>query len=195
MATSAGIDGAAIGSLDPAHYSRVAILLHWVIAALILVNLALGIFHDEVSKPVGASMMFYHKAIGLTVLALTLLRLAWRLGHRPPPYDAAMKRWEVGLARATHWTFYVMLFALPLSGWLLVSAGGRATSWFGLLSVPALPASRGADARDLWDTVHVFLGWAMLALVILHVAGALKHHLQGHRRIFGRMAPWAYRVR
>ena len=195
MATSAGIGAAAIGSLDPARYSRVAILLHWVIAVLVLVNLALGIFHDDMSKPVSASMISYHKAIGLTVLALTLLRLAWRLGHRPPPYDAAMKRWEVGLARVTHWGFYLMLFILPLSGWLLVSAGGRATSWFGLFDIPALPVTRGADAKDLWDTVHVFLGWTMLALVVLHILGALKHQLQGHRQIFGRMAPWAYRVR
>lgn len=186
---------AAIGSLDTARYSRVAITLHWIIAVLILVNLYLGIFHEGASKPVGASMIFYHKAIGLTVLALTVLRLAWRLGHRPPPYDAAMKRWEVGLARVTHWTFYVMLFILPLSGWLLISTGGKPVSWFGLFNVPALPIARDADSHDLWDTVHVFLGWAMLALVVLHILGALKHQLQGHRQIFGRMAPWAYRVR
>jgi cytochrome b561 len=177
MAGPAGIGSAAIGSLDPARYSRVAILLHWVIAALILVNLYLGLFHEDMSKPVRASMMFYHKAIGLTVLALTLLRLAWRLGHRPPPYDAAMKRWELGLARVTHWT------------------SGKPTSWFGLSNVPALPIARGDDAHDLWDSVHVFLGWAMLVLVVLHILGALKHQLQGHRQIFGRMAPWAYRTR
>jgi cytochrome b561 len=186
---------AAIGDLDTARYSRVAILLHWTIAALILVNLYLGLFHEDMSKPVRATMMFYHKSIGLTVLALTLLRLAWRLGHRPPPYDAALKKWEVGLARATHWTFYVLLFALPLTGWLLISTGGKPTSVFGLFSVPALPVSRGDDAHDLFDNVHVVLGWAMLVLVVLHVAGALKHQLQGHRQVFGRMAPWAYRAR
>ena len=186
---------AAIGSLDPARYSRVAILLHWVIAALIVVNLYLGLFHEDASKPVRASMMFYHKAIGLTVLALTLLRLAWRLGHRPPPYDVAMNRWEMGLARVTHWTFYFMLFALPLSGWLLISTGGRPISWFGIFAIPALPISHGDDAHDLWDSVHVLLGWAMLVLVVLHIVGALKHQLQGHRQIFGRMAPWAYQVR
>jgi cytochrome b561 len=186
---------AAIGSLDSARYSRVAILLHWVIAALILVNLYLGLFHESASKPVRASMMFYHKSIGLTVLALTILRLLWRLAHRPPAYDVAMRRWEVGLARATHWTFYALLLALPLSGWLLISTGGRATSVFGLFSVPALPISHSEDIHDTIDTIHGVLGWAMLALVLLHVAGALKHQLQGHRHIFGRMAPWAYRTR
>ncbi|HEX5183167.1 MAG TPA: cytochrome b [Allosphingosinicella sp.] len=186
---------AGIGNLNAAHYSRVAILLHWIIAILVLTNLYLGIFHEDMSKPVRASMLFYHKAIGLTVLALTLLRLAWRLGHRPPPYDAAMKRWEVGLARATHWTFYFMLIALPLSGWLLISTGGKPVSWFGLFNVPALPIARGDDAHDLWDTVHVFLGWTMLVLVALHILGALKHLLQGQRQILGRMAPFVYRAR
>jgi cytochrome b561 len=186
---------AAIGSLDSARYSRVAILLHWLIAALILVNLCLGFFHEDMSKPVRASMMFYHKSIGLTVLALTVLRLAWRFMHRPPPYDTALKPWEVALARATHWTFYLLLFAMPLTGWLLVSTGGKATSLFGLFNVPALPVSRADGPHDMFENLHTIFGYAMLVLVALHVAGALKHQLGGHRQVFGRMAPWAYRAR
>jgi cytochrome b561 len=185
---------AAIGSLEPARYSRVAILLHWLIAVLILVNLALGLLHEDMAKPVRATMMFYHKSIGLTVLALTLVRLGWRLGHRPPPYDAAMKRWEVGLARATHWTFYLLLIALPLTGWLLVSTGGRATSFFGLFDVPALPVSHADGPHDAFENLHTLFGYAMLLLVVLHVAGALKHQLEGHRQMFGRIQPWAYRT-
>jgi cytochrome b561 len=186
---------AAIGSLEAGRYSRVAILLHWVIAALILVNLYLGLFHEDMSKPVRATMMFYHKSIGLTVLALTLVRLAWRLAHRPPPYDAALKRWEIGLARVTHWTFYVLLIALPLTGWLLVSTGGKPTSFFGLFGVPALPVSHADGPHDAFENLHTLFGYAMLGLVGLHVAGALKHQLEGHRQIFGRMQPWAYRGR
>jgi cytochrome b561 len=186
---------AAIGGLEPGRYSRVAILLHWVIAALILVNLYLGLFHEDMSKPVRATMMFYHKSIGLTVLALTLVRLAWRLGHRPPPYDPALTRWERGLARATHWSFYILLIALPLTGWLLVSTGGKATSFFGLFDMPALPVSHADGPHDAFESLHNVFGWAMLALVALHVAGALKHQLEGHRQVFGRMAPWGYRAR
>lgn len=185
---------AAIGSLDRARYSRVAIALHWTIALLILVNLALGLLHEDFHKPVRASMMFYHKAIGLAVLALMLVRLGWRLTHRPPPYDAAMTPWELVLARATHWLFYILLLVLPASGWLLVSTGGRATSLFGLFDVPALPVSHGDSAHDLYETLHVVFGWTMLVLVALHVAGALKHQLQGHRQIFARMAPWGDRA-
>jgi cytochrome b561 len=186
---------AAIGSLEPARYSRVAILLHWIIAALILVNLALGLLHEDMAKPVRATMMFYHKSIGLTVPALTLARLAWRLAHRPPPYDAALRRWEVGLAKATHWTFYVLLLALPLTGWLIVSGGGKPTSFFGLFGVPALPVSHADGLHEAFETLHSWFGWSMLVLVVLHVAGALKHQLEGHRQVFGRMQPWAYRPR
>jgi cytochrome b561 len=187
---------AALGSLDTARYSRVAIGLHWIIAALILVNLYLGLFHESASKAAGSRMLFYHKGIGLTVLALTLLRLLWRLSHRPPPYDAAMKKWEVGLARATHWGFYFLLLAVPLTGWLMVSTGTTPTSFFGLFNVPRLPVARGGDEpHDTLSTLHTLFAWAMMALVVLHVAGALKHQLQGHRHIFGRMAPWAYRAR
>jgi cytochrome b561 len=183
---------AGLASLD-LRYSRTAIALHWVIATLILVNLTLGIIHDSFPKPVSATMIFYHKAIGITVLALTLLRLGWRLIHRPPPFDPAMKKWERGLARTVHWLFYVLLVAIPTTGWLLTSSGGRATSWFGLFSIPALPVSRSDDAHDTFQALHQYLAYSVIALLLLHVAGALRHHLKGHGRIIGRMAPWFYR--
>ena len=185
-----------LGRLEGVHYSRVAIAFHWVIAALILVNLYLGLFHDDYSKPVGAAMMFYHKSIGMTVLGLTLLRLAWRFSHRPPPFDAAvMKRWEIGLARTVHWLFYALLLAIPLSGWLLSSTGGRAIGYFGLFNIAALPVSHSDGAHDLFDTMHQLLAYGMIALIVLHVGGALKHHFEGHRHLIGRMAPWLYRRR
>ena len=127
---------------DLARYSRIADWLHWAIAALIVLNLLLGFFHEDFEKPVRSAMMNVHKATGLTILVLTLARLAWRLGHRPPPFDPVMKAWEAGLARAVHWLFYALLVVLPLSGWILVSTNGRVTSWFGLFEVAPLPVSR-----------------------------------------------------
>ena len=176
---------------DLARYSRVAIWLHWIIAALIVLNLLLGFFHEDFDKPVRSAMMSVHKATGLTILALTLARLAWRLGHRPPPFDPVMKRWEVALARTIHWLFYLLLLVLPLSGWILVSTSGRVTSWFGLFEVGPLPVSRADDVHDLMEEVHELLAYGILTLLALHVAGALKHHLEGHRHLIGRMAPWA----
>jgi cytochrome b561 len=102
----------------------------------------------------------------------------------------------MGLARATHWGFYALLLAVPLTGWLMVSTGTKPISFFGLFDVPALPVPRGGDEpHDTFATLHTLLAWTMMALIVLHVAGALKHQLQGHRQVFGRMAPWAYRSR
>lgn len=178
---------------DLARYSRVAMWLHWIIALLVILNLLLGFYHEDFDKPVRSAMMTVHKATGLTILVLTLIRLAWRLGHRPPPFDPVMKAWEVGLARALHWLFYALLIVMPLTGWLVVSTSGRVTSWFGLFDVAPLPVTRSEDAHELMEEVHKYLGYGMLALLALHVGGALKHHLAGHRHLIGRMAPWARR--
>jgi len=180
--------------VDTARYSRVAVWLHWIIAALVIVNLLLGLYHEDFAKPVRAWMMFFHKSTGLTVLTLTLARLAWRIGHRPPPFDAVMKRWEVRLASFLHWVFYLMLVLIPITGWLLSSTGGKPTSFFGLFNLAALPV-RGDGAHDLFKELHEIFGKAMIGLIVLHVAGALKQHFEGHRHLIGRMAPWAYRQR
>lgn len=178
---------------DLVRYSRVAIWLHWIIAALVALNLVLGFFHEDLDKPVRSAMMSVHKATGLTILILTLARLAWRLAHRPPPFDPVLKAWEAGLARLIHGLFYLLLVALPLSGWILVSTSNRVTSWFGLFDVAPLPVSRDEDVHELLEQVHKLLGYAALVLIALHVAGALKHHFDGHRHLIGRMAPWAWR--
>jgi len=178
---------------DLARYSRVAIWLHWIIAALIALNLVLGFFHEDFEKPVRSAMMSVHKATGLTILILTLARLGWRLGHRPPAFDAVLKRWEVGLARLIHGLFYLLLIILPLSGWMVVSTSGRVTSFFGLFNIAPLPVSRSEDVHELFEEVHEYLAYVALALIALHVAGALKHHFDGHRHVIGRMAPWAWR--
>jgi cytochrome b561 len=183
-------------SLEGERYSRVAMWFHWTIAALIIVNLLLGFLRDDVSRETAASMMYYHKATGLTILGLSLARLAWRLTHRPPRFDPVLARWEVTLARIAHWLFYLFMILLPVTGWLVVSSGrGLPTDLFGLFAIPALPVSRSEDAHELWEEAHELLAWGMMALIALHVLGAAKHHLQGHRHLIGRMGPWLYRQR
>jgi cytochrome b561 len=183
-------------SLEGERYSRPAMWFHWAIAALIVVNLLLGFLRDDVSQPVRASMMYVHKATGLAILALSLARLAWRLTHRPPAFDPVLARWEAALAGLVHWLFYALMIALPLTGWLVISsARGNPTDFFGLFMVPALPVSRSEAAHELWEDLHGRLGYAMLGLIVLHLLGAAKHHLQGHRHLIGRMGPWLYRRR
>ena len=173
--------------VDRLRYTRVAIALHWTIAALVIVNLLLGLLHEDFERPVRASMMFFHKSIGMTVLGLTIVRLLWRLGHRPPPMDPAIKRWEKALAHIVHFTFYLLLIGIPMTGWLLSSTGGRDISFFGVVDIPPLPV-RGEDAHDIFEERHELLATIMIGLILLHIAGALKHQLQGHR-VIGRMAP------
>lgn len=186
-----GAAGAATDALGLAtlRYTRGAIAFHWLIAALVAVNLLLGFLNDDLGRAARAWLMFFHKATGITILALSVARLGWRLGHRPPAFDAVLAGWERALARLVHALFYVLLIGLPLSGWLLSSSSGRATDWFGLIDIPPLPVSRSDDAHDALEDAHEWIAKGMIGLILLHVAGALKHHLQGHRHLIGRMAP------
>ncbi|MEA3053412.1 MAG: hypothetical protein QOG72_2315 [Sphingomonadales bacterium] len=188
---------ATLAAPDLDRYSRVAVVLHWAIAALIVVNLLLGFLHEDFARPVRSAMMGWHKSIGFTVIGLTLLRILWRLTHRPPAFDPAMKRWEVGLALAVHTLFYVLLLAIPLTGWLIVSTGQKIspTSFYWLFNIGPMPVTPGKPVHEFAEEAHELLGYAMLVLLALHVGGAVKHHLDGHRHLIGRMAPWARRDR
>jgi cytochrome b561 len=180
-------------SLAQERYSRVAMWFHWIIAALIIANLFVGGLHDDFGDANARAIMFWHKSLGMTVLGLSIARLFWRIGHRPPAFDPVMAGWEVALARFVHAAFYLLMIGLPLSGWLVVSTAGRPTDFFGLFSIPPLPVPHEEDLHELSEEIHELIAYAMIALVALHVAGALKHHLQGHRHLIGRMGPWFYR--
>lgn len=165
------------------YYSRVAMWFHWMIAALVIFNLAIGLLHDAIGG------MAIHKPIGLTVLALTAGRVAWRIAHRPPPLPTHTPGWERGVAHATHWTLYLLMIALPVTGWLMVSgtATRRPLTWFGLFDLPYLPV--GQAAGSVGRDVHVLLGFVMLALVVLHIVAALRHRLILRDHVLARMAP------
>ena len=154
-------------------YTWVAIAFHWTIAALVLANLVIGIGHESV--PALRAAMGAHKAIGLTVLALTVGRVAWRMAHRAPPLPAGTPAWQKAAAHGVHWLLYTLLVAMPVTGWMMVSAGGkpRPLTWFGVFDVPKLPI--GAAAADAGHEMHELLGWLMLALVTVHVGAALWH--------------------
>lgn len=108
-----------------ARYSRGAIWFHWTIAALILVNVFIGLFHDSFGDGMRGASMNYHKAAGILILFLSIGRLAWRLAHRPPPFASHLRRWEAWLAHITHRLFYFLMIAVPLAGWLYVSTSLR----------------------------------------------------------------------
>lgn len=179
-------------------YSRVAIGLHWLIAALLIGNLLAGLFvleplmdsADPANKRLGFELIQLHKSIGLTVLLLALVRLAWRLGHPAPAYPDHMTPFERRLAGASHWGFYVVMIALPLTGWAMVSTGKLLFPilYFGLFEVPHLPLP--AAWGDVFYTSHEVFGWVVTAMIVLHVAAALKHHWFDRDDVLARMLPW-----
>jgi len=197
-------------STQSERYTAVAIVLHWAIAVAVLFMLPLGFIMHERAEHGDASQALFaayqlHKSIGLTVLALTLVRLAWRLTHRPPPLPDGMPAWEAFAARATHWGFYVLTLALPLTGWLYVSAGWSIhtdsslpvpTRWFGLFEVPHLfnlPSASDdmrSDTAEAALTAHAYLAFAAIGLAGLHVAAALKHHFLNRDETLAHMVPF-----
>jgi len=175
----------------PARYTRVAQWLHWIIAALIVVQLALAWVADDL--PNGARKLHVlgrHKSFGMTVLMLTIVRLLWRLRHTPPELPAGMKPIERQLARTTHRLFYVLLLAQPLTGWLMSSAKNYSVSWFGLFTWPDLIAPNKA-AFEILKTTHDLMGNALFAVIVVHVLAAFKHHLIDNDDVLTRMLPFA----
>jgi cytochrome b561 len=170
-------------------YNGVAMTLHWLIALLIVLNFAAAWIAETMPKPEQMSIMANHKSIGLTVLILTVVRIVWRLTHRPPPAQRSHQPWERTLASTVHAMFYVLMIGLPLTGWSMVSSGGP-VSVFGLFSMPALPVPTSDAAGDTFHDVHVKLAWLMLALLVLHVLGALKHQFGDRDFTLGRMIPF-----
>ncbi|PKP94259.1 MAG: cytochrome B [Alphaproteobacteria bacterium HGW-Alphaproteobacteria-16] len=168
-------------------YNNVAILLHWSIAVLVILNLVIGLGHDALPRAWG--VMPIHKAIGITVLFLSVVRLGWRLAHTPPPFVATTRAWERALASTVHWLFYVLLIVVPLTGWLMVSGTEtrRPLTFFGLFDIPYLPV--GIAAGDFGHESHEVLGLLMAALVILHIGAALLHQFVKRDVTLSRMFP------
>ncbi len=171
-------------------YSGVAMLLHWTIAVAVIVNWRLAESAHEGPREAGASLMATHKALGMTILALTLVRIVWRLAHRPPPLAAHLKAWEKGLAHLTHATFYVLLIALPLGGWLANSMNGKPIDFFGLFAIPILPSGLNKDLAHTIFEVHATAGSIMIYLIGLHILGALKHTFWDKDGNLWRMLPF-----
>ena len=168
-------------------YTVTAILLHWLMAALILGTFALGVYmHELPLSPTKLQLYSWHKWAGVTAFLLALLRLLWRATHRPPQLPAAMPRWQQLAAHAGHAGLYVLMFAIPLTGWLMSSAKGFQTVYFGVLPLPDLLA-KNKELGDLLKEVHEALNFLMIAIVVGHVGAALKHHLIDRDDVLTRM--------
>lgn len=158
--------------METATYSRVARWLHWIMGLLIIGNLAGGLLHDLAPRLI----MPLHKSTGLLILALALVRIGWRLTHRPPAFPAAMAGWERTVASVTHGIFYALIVVIPLSGWIMASAGDRPLDFYGLFPVMKFDVVKESTLWEVAHEGHELLGYAMIGLLVLHIGAALRHH-------------------
>lgn len=179
-------------------YSSVAIGLHWLIALAMLTNIGLAWYFGTLPKADQVTPVQLHKSIGITVLLLTLIRIGWRLVNTPPPLPETMRPWEKWAAAANHAVFYLLMLAMPLSGWAMVSASPlikvHPTMLYWTIpwpTFPFLPADPDQlhDAHKLFSTTHELLAWLAYATIALHVAAALKHQLIDRDDVLARMIP------
>jgi cytochrome b561 len=178
----------------PTRYNRVAMSLHWLMAALILGLAAVGFIMVDMDNTTPLKFTLYqlHKSFGFSILVLSFGRLLWRLTHTRPPLPTPSKGWERRLAQLIHLTFYLLMLGLPLVGWLGVSASPLKipTVIFGLFTLPALPFFQNQpDAAGQLFELHQALACILLSLLVLHVAAALKNHFILRNDVLLRMLP------
>lgn len=180
-----------------AHYDKVAISLHWLMALCIIGMLVLGFFMEDISP---ISLRFdainWHKALGITLLFLTLVRIVWRLTHTPPALPEAMPKIEKLAARLGHLGLYGFMLAMPLSGWLFTSAYAKyPITFFGLFPVPYLPVpdTYRKVLGEFFNEVHELMAYGLIALLVVHLAAALKHHFYDRDTVLSHMIPFIKR--
>ena len=174
---------------DPkTRYTCTAIALHWLLGLAILGSFTLGVYMADLPfSPTRLKLYNWHKWAGITILALSALRLVWRLTHRPPA-PPPMPAWQSAAAHAVHWALYALFFAVPLMGWAYSSAAGFPIVVYGVLPLPDFVASDRALAESL-KPLHGLLAYTLMAVVLLHAAAALKHHFIDRDGLLNRMLP------
>jgi cytochrome b561 len=169
-------------------YTGTAIAFHWLLALALFGLFGMGLYMTGLSmSPTRLKLYNWHKWAGVTVLALSFLRLAWRLTHRPPA-EVAMPAWQARVAHAAHVALYILFFAVPLAGWAYSSAAGFPVVWFGVLPLPDLIAP-DRELAEAIKPLHKYLAYAMAAIVVVHVAAALKHQWIDRDGLMRRMWP------
>ncbi|SDV50388.1 cytochrome b [Chitinasiproducens palmae] len=171
-------------------YRGPAIALHWVIAALIIAAWAIGWIMTDIPgfTPMKLRYFAWHKWLGVTVLALAVLRVLWRATHPAPPFPAALPKWERLAAEAGHGLLYLLMFAVPISGYLYSSAAGVQVVYLGVLPLPTLIAPNPTLSAML-KTVHIVCDYTLAAVVVGHLLAVVKHELIDRMPILYRMLP------
>ena len=170
-------------------YGSIAQLFHWTVVVLIIVQFFLA--NKEHHLPLGPAKiatLAQHKSVGMTIFALAVLRLLWRLVNPVPALPDTMPRWQRIGAHASHVALYALILITPLLGWMMSSARNFSVSWFGLFTLPDLVQPDRAK-YDLFHEIHEFLAYSLLSIAVLHAAAALKHHFFDRDDVLKRMLP------
>lgn len=171
-------------------YSTVSIVLHWSIFVLIFANATFGGWMEDADQSEKLGYYQLHKSVGITVLALSLFRLGWRVAHPWPAFPGDMPMWERLLARGTHVIFYVLMIGAPLLGWAAASAGGAPeVPLYGAVPAPNLPLPQSSGLAETLGGAHKLMVKAIYVVLALHVLGALKHHFFDKDIVLHRMLP------
>ncbi len=179
-------------------YTPLAMLLHWVLAIAIVGAFGVGLYVSGLPfSPTKLKLINWHKWAGVTILALSVLRLVWRITHRPPALPPAVQRsmpgWQTAAYHAVHHLMYLLFFVVPIAGWAYSSAKGFPVVWFGVLPLPDL-MDKNEEVAKILREVHELSAFGLIGLVALHVAAALKHQFVDRDGLLGRMLPGAGRV-
>jgi cytochrome b561 len=181
----------------PSRYTTVAIILHWLIALTIIALLAIGLTMTSMQPSTAQVQLFQlHKSLGITVLALSLIRLAWRLLHKAPPLPPETKPWERIAAHGTHALLYIFMIGMPLTGWAIVSTSSMnvPTVLFGVVSLPHLPILSTLENKkpvnDAFASIHSIGAWILIGLLVLHIAAALFHQFIRRDEVMYHMVPF-----
>ena len=177
----------------PLSYTAVAKLLHWVLALALVGIFGVGLYMADLPfSPQRLKLYNWHKWAGITILSLSVLRLLWRLSHRPPPLPTAlahsMPKWQHRIHEGTHYAMYALFFIVPLIGWAYSSAAGFPIVVFGVIPLPDLLSANHGLAETI-KPLHGLAAWVLCGLVALHVAAALKHQFIDRDGLIGRMLP------
>lgn len=169
-------------------YGAVAQLFHWVIVALIITQFVLATRAHGLSPVAKIGVLATHKSVGITILALAVLRLTWRLFNPVPPLPAGTPRWQELAARVSHFLLYALLFVTPVLGWLMSSARAFSVSWWGLVTLPDFIEPDKAAFERLHDW-HEAMAKTLAVIALIHIAAALKHHFFDRDDVLRRMLP------
>lgn len=169
-------------------YTSVAIWLHWVVGIAILGQLALGVYMGDIPKDTPDRSWYFnlHKSIGVTLAIFIVLRIIWRLSHRPPPLEGLIPAWQVMASKISHWVLYLCMIAMPTTGMIMSSYSKYGVKVWGM---KLIPGSDNEASREFWLGLHEFTSEILMVFIAIHVLAALKHLMMEDSNVFQRMTP------